>query len=71
MEQTSEIREAIGFWYGAQVLCPWCFERQGRVPHEGVIPPDDLVGLLTKCAVCKIPLWKFQEMENDAEDLDQ
>ena len=61
MDQSSEIGEAIGFWYGAQVLCPECFERQGWVPHEGVIPPDDLVGLLTRCANCHIPLWAFKE----------
>ncbi|NWG03610.1 MAG: hypothetical protein HXY44_12215 [Syntrophaceae bacterium] len=61
MNQLNELSEAIGYWYGARVLCPECFERQGRVDHEGTIPPDDLVGLLTRCANCHIPLWVYKE----------
>ncbi len=61
MDQINEMGELIGYWYGAQVLCPECFQRQGWVPHEGVIPSDDLVGLLTRCANCLIPLWAYKE----------
>ena len=65
MDQSGEISEAIGYWYGARVLCPECFERQGRVSHEGIIPPDDLVGLLTRCSFCGMQLWTLQALERD------
>jgi len=64
MDQIKETKEPIGYWYAGQVLCPWCFERQHSV-HEGVIPPYDLVGLVTRCALCNIPLWALQELEKE------
>ncbi len=60
MEEWNKLSEVIGFWYGAHVLCPFCFERQGRVDHEGIIPSCDLIGLLTKCFICDLPLWEIQ-----------
>ena len=71
ISRMEDVSEAIGFWYGGRVLCPWCYQRQGGVLHEEIGTQDDRVALLFECGICKIPLWKFQEMENDAEDLDQ
>ena len=60
MDQRSKLSEPIGYWYGGEVLCPFCFERQGRVDHEGTIPSDDLIGSLTRCFICDLPLWKVR-----------
>lgn len=59
MDQRSKLSEPIGYWYGGEVHCRFCFERQGRVDHEGTIPSDDLIGLLTKCFICGLPLWNI------------
>jgi len=60
MNQLNELGVAIGYWYGGEVFCPFCFERQGRVDHEGTIPSDDLIGNLTRCFICDLPLWKIR-----------
>jgi len=49
----------------AQILCPECFERHGWVPREGVIPPDHLVGLLTRCTLYGMQLWTLQALERE------
>jgi hypothetical protein len=61
MKQPSELAKPIGYYYRARELCPWCFENQGRVAHEGVILPDDLVGLLTRCSICGTSLSEFAD----------
>jgi len=63
MEQTNVSAKPIGYYHGARELCPWCFENQGRVAHEGVIPADDLVGLLCRCAICGTLLLEFVDTD--------
>lgn len=61
MNQLNELGEGIGYWYGGEVFCPFCFKRQGRVDHEGTIPSDDLIGNLTRCFICDSPLWEIRQ----------
>lgn len=66
MEEINRIEDAsdaTGFWYGERVLCPWCYQREGGVLHDEIISPDDRMALLFSCAICKITLGQFQEME--------
>jgi hypothetical protein len=67
MEQRTEDEEAIGFWLGGEVLCPDCWEGQ-HARHEGIIPPDDLIGLVTHCKLCDIQLWAYQAWKKEIED---
>jgi hypothetical protein len=60
MEERTKLSHPIGYWYLGEVHCPFCFERQGRVDHEGTIPSDDLIGNLTRCFICDLPLWEIR-----------
>jgi len=57
MKGLNNAQRPIGFWFEARLLCVDCFRNQGHVCAEDVVTEDDLIGLLSKCAICLLPLW--------------
>lgn len=63
MDQSSEISEAIGYWYEAELLCPCCFGNLGRVSADSVITDEDIEAYFSKCGRCGWPLLGLHEYE--------